>query len=140
VCHFNNLHFPGPVIINNGKSVENQSIINDFSDNDTLTLTCTSNDMFDVVEWIMINQTGTVQKQFTNTTNVSSSVTFTKPSDNFTLYLRCDYSHHRYLHEIVFVTVGKFIILDIQCTLHVIYCRKSFLLIVNQPKLISAIR
>ena len=98
--------YSGPVIFSNGRSVENQSIINDFSDNDTLTLTCTSGDMFDVVEWIMINQTGTVETQFTDTSNVSSSVKFINPSDNFALYLRCDYSHHRYLHEVVFITIG----------------------------------
>ena len=105
----------GPVIISDGGSVENQSIVNDFSNNNSLTITCTSDDtcMSDVL-WVIINQTGTVEKHFTNISNVSSSVTFINPSNNFTSYLRCGFSHHSYLHKDVFITKGKIAILVLQ--------------------------
>ena len=61
--------------------------------------------MYDVVEWIMINQTGTVQRQITNTSNVSSTLTFTNPSDDFTSYMRCISNY--ILYKDVFVTKGN---------------------------------
>ena len=87
----NNLFFfqlSGPVIISNGGDVINGSIVNNF-DADTLTLTCSSDHMLDVVRWIMITSTGTVERQFTSTSNFSSTLTFTYPSDDFSLQLRC---------------------------------------------------
>jgi len=37
----------------------------------------------------MINQNGTVQKQSTAASNVSSTLTFSNPSDDFTSQMRC---------------------------------------------------
>jgi len=96
-----------PVVTNNGENVENQSVINQFSDNSTLTLTCTSDDQLDVVEWIMINKTGIVRKQFTNVSNVSSSITLINPSDSFTSILRCSNLYYRHLYKDEFITKGN---------------------------------
>jgi len=78
-----------PVIISDGGNVTNQSVVNDFTSGGTLTLTCTSDHQFDIVEWVMINQNGTVQKQSTATSNVSSTLTFSNPSDDFISQMRC---------------------------------------------------
>jgi len=93
--------------MNDGVKVENHSIVNYFNTNGTLTLTCTSDKMFDIVEWIVINQTGTVERQYTNTFNISSTALFINSSDDFISYLRCDYSHHRSLHKDVFIAKGN---------------------------------
>ena len=66
--------------------------------------------MFDIVEWTMINQTGTVERQYTKLFNVSSLAMFVNPSDDFASYLICDYLDYRYLRKDVFVTKGKIFI------------------------------
>ena len=66
--------------------------------------------MLDIVEWIMINQTGTVERQYTNVLNISSLAMFINPSNDFMSYLRCRYSDHRYLYKDVFITKGKIVI------------------------------
>ena len=71
-----------------------------------LTLICTSDHMFDVVKWTMINQTGTAQRQFANTSNVSSTLTFTNPSDDFRSYMRC-ISNNGTVYKDVFIIKGN---------------------------------
>ena len=100
-----NIFCTDPVIISDGGKVENQSIVNDFNNDDILELMCRSDNMFDVVEWIMINQTGTVQKHITNTSNVSSTLTFSNPSDDFTSQMRC--TSNNIAHIDVFITKGN---------------------------------
>jgi len=99
------LSFTGPVILSDGGNVENQAIINDFINNNTLTLTCTSDNMLDVVEWIIVNQTGMVHSFFSDISNVSSTITFTNASDNFTSYMRCS-SNNGYLSKEAYIVKG----------------------------------
>ena len=61
--------------------------------------------MFDVVEWIMINQTGTVQSLFSDRSNVSATITFKNASDNFTSYMRCS-SNSGYSIKEVYIIKG----------------------------------
>ena len=110
--------YAAPIIISEGGNVTNRSIINDFTDNDMLTLICTSDHMFDVAKWRMVNQTGTAQIQFTNTSNVSSTLTFTSASDNFTSYMRC-ISNNGIVCKDVFIIKGNKLIGQISFKMYV---------------------
>ena len=58
--YFSAYAIPGPVIFSEGEKVEHQSMINDFTINNKLTLMCASINESDMVKWEVFNQTGTV--------------------------------------------------------------------------------
>ena len=98
----------GPVIIRSSGDVENRSIINDFVDNGTdteLSLTCTSVYQNEIVEWIRLNNTGSVEQEQSNNSQ-SSSITFAHPSEDFYSTFRC-ISRNTLLYKDVFITKRK---------------------------------
>ena len=98
----------GPVIIRSSGDVENRSIINDFVDNGTdteLSLTCTSVYQNEIVEWIRLNNTGSVEQEQSNNSQ-SSSITFAHPSEDFYSTFRC-ISQNTLLYKDVFITKRK---------------------------------
>jgi len=63
--------------------------------------------MFDIVEWEMINTTGTADIQFTSAANnISSSILLLNPSDDYTSIWRCTNSYSRYLYTDTSITTG----------------------------------
>ncbi|XP_065903440.1 uncharacterized protein [Dysidea avara] len=76
-------------IVSNGRIVENHSVINYFSVSDMLNITCMSVLTLNSIEWIITNQTGTAQLQFSNKSDTSSLIYFTNFSDTFTSDMRC---------------------------------------------------
>lgn len=54
----------------------------------TLFLTCTSVYQNEIVEWIILNISGNVERQYSNT-SYSSTITFVNPSNDFTSVYRC---------------------------------------------------
>ena len=99
----------GPVIIrSSGGDVENGSIINDFMANETdskLSLTCTSIYQNEIVQWIGLNISGTVEQEQSNN-SYSSTITFANPSKDFTAIFRC-ISRNTLLFKNVTVTKRK---------------------------------
>ena len=81
------------IFSSNGEILESGSIVINFTDNNTLTLTCTPAYYNDSVEWIMINKTGTVERQDGVKCDVQSTVTFVDASDDFTSYMRCNFNN-----------------------------------------------
>ena len=84
-----------------------------------LILTCTSDELFDVVEWIIVNQpsqtelpetlfrqNGLAERSFMNISNVSSTMIITNPSDDFISYMRC-ISNNGIVYKDVLIIKGK---------------------------------
>jgi len=84
-----------------------------------LILTCTSDELFDVVEWIIVNQpsqtelpetlfrqNGLAERSFKNISNVSSTMIITNPSDDFISYMRC-ISNNGIVYKDVLIIKGK---------------------------------
>ena len=99
----------GPVVIrSSGGDVENGSIINNFVINETdskLSLTCTSVYQNEIVEWIRLNISGTVEQEQSNNSYLST-ITFANPSDDFNSIFRC-ISRNTLLYKDITVTKRK---------------------------------
>ena len=99
----------GPVVIrSSGGDVENGSIINNFVVNETdskLSLTCTSIYQNEIVEWIRLDISGTVEQEQSNNSYLST-ITFANPSNDFTSIFRC-ISRNTLMYKDVTVTKRK---------------------------------
>ena len=86
----------------------NGSVINDFEFNGndtTLSLGCTSVYENEIVQWIEISMSGSVEQELSSNSQ-SSIITFVNPTDNFSSTFRC-ISNNTLLYKDVYITKSK---------------------------------
>lgn len=90
--------------------VENNSVINEFTNSSDLTLTCATIDGLGEPSWNMLSDSGNIVVQILNNISYMYSVlSLSNPTTNFTARFSCRSSSNSSLYKEVLITTGTYL-------------------------------
>ena len=94
-------------IFNNGMYVENTSVINQFTNDGSLTLMCTTVDGLGEPNWNMLSQSGNViVQEMSNMSHMYSVLSLSNPTNDFAARFSCRSHSNSSLYKEVLITTG----------------------------------